>query len=162
MRRPFASTAICAEPSTWPAGWNVTCAPPRLDALAVADRLGRAGEILAVAQPHEIERLLRRQHRAMTGARMVGMAVRDQRLFDRPGRVDVEVAELAAHAGGRRRENVFGTHRRQICCSLMSRTLGAVREAGGGWRNPSSTLCAIRWPVVIDSGLTLRAPGMTQ
>ena len=24
MRRPLHSTAICAEPSTWPAGWNVT------------------------------------------------------------------------------------------------------------------------------------------
>ena len=49
------------------------------DALAIGDGLGRAGEILAVTQPHEIERLLRRQHRAMAGARMVGMGVRDQR-----------------------------------------------------------------------------------
>ena len=99
-------------------------------AFAVADRLDRPGKVFAVAQPHEIERLLRRQHRAMAGARMVGMAVRDQRPFDRPGRVDVEVAELAAYARGRKRENVFSTHRCQICCSLMSRTLGAVREAG--------------------------------
>ena len=27
MRRPLASTAICAEPSTCPAGWNVTRVP---------------------------------------------------------------------------------------------------------------------------------------
>ena len=27
MRSPSAATAICAEPSTWPAGWNVTVAP---------------------------------------------------------------------------------------------------------------------------------------
>jgi hypothetical protein len=86
-------------------------------ALAVADRLGRTGKIFAVAQPHEIERLLRRQHRAMAGAGMVGMAMRDQRPLDRTGRVDVEVAELAAHARGRRRENLFSTHRHQICCS---------------------------------------------
>ncbi len=56
------------------------------DGLAVADRLRRAGEILAVAQPHQVERLLRRQHRAVAGARVVGMAVRDQRLVDRPRR----------------------------------------------------------------------------
>ena len=81
-----------------------------VDAFAVADRLGRAGEILAVAQPHQIERFLRRQHRAMAGARMVGMGVRDQRPLDRPGRVDMKGAELAAHAGRRRRQDVFRTH----------------------------------------------------
>ena len=111
MRRPLHSTAICAEPSTWPAGWKVTRTPSSVDGLAVADRLRRAGEILAVAQPHDVERLLRRQHRAVAGARMVGMAVGDQRLVDRPRRVDVEAAALAAHAGRRRHQDVFGTHR---------------------------------------------------
>ena len=56
--------------------------------LAVARRLRRAGEILAVAQPHQVERLLRRQHRAVARPRMVGMAVRDHGLVDRPRRVD--------------------------------------------------------------------------
>ena len=83
-------------------------------ALAIADRLRGAREILAVAQPHEVERLLRGEHRAMAGARMVGMAMRDHGLLDRPGRVDVEAAGLAAHAGGRRQQDVFGTHRPQI------------------------------------------------
>jgi hypothetical protein len=85
------------------------------------------------------------------------MAVRDQRPFDRPGRVDVKIAELAAYARGRKRENVFSTHRRHICCSLMSRTLGrrsGSRKAAGA---TLVTLCAICCPVVMDSGLTLRA-----
>ena len=81
-----------------------------IDAFAVADRLGRTGEILAVAKPHEIERLLRRQHRAVAGAGMVGMGVRDQRPLDRPRRIDMKGAELAAHAGRRRHQDVFRTH----------------------------------------------------
>ena len=84
--------------------------------LAIGDRLRRAGEILAVAQPHQIERLLRRQHRAVTGARVVGMTVRDEGLVDRSRRIDMEAAELAAHAGRRRHEDVFGTHGPEICC----------------------------------------------
>ncbi len=81
------------------------------EALAVADRLRRAGEILAVAQPHQVERLLRRQHRAVAGAGMVGMGMRDQRPLDRPRRVDMEAAALAADAGRRRHQDVFRTHR---------------------------------------------------
>ena len=38
----------------------------------------------------------------MAGARMVGMGVRDQRPLDRPGRIDMKAAELAAYAGRRR------------------------------------------------------------
>ena len=79
--------------------------------LAVADDLRRAGETLAVAQAHDVERLLRRQHGAVPGARVVGMAVGDQGLLDRAGRIDVEAAGLAAHAGRGRDEDVFGTHR---------------------------------------------------
>ena len=82
-----------------------------IDALAIARRLGGAGETVAVAQPHQIERLRRRQHRAMAGARMVGMGVRDQRPLDRPGRVDMKSADLAAHAGRRWHQDVFGSHR---------------------------------------------------
>ena len=83
-----------------------------LHALAVADRLRRTGEILAVAQPHEVERLLRRQYRAMAGAGMVGMGVRDQRPLDRPGRIDMKAAALAAHAGRRQRQDIFRAHRK--------------------------------------------------
>ncbi len=36
-----------------------------LQFLAIGDRLRRAGKILAIAQPHDVERFLRRQHRAM-------------------------------------------------------------------------------------------------
>ena len=80
------------------------------DALAIGDGLRRAGEVLAVAQPHQIERLLRRQHGAVAGAGVVGMRVRDQRPLDRTRRVDVEAAALAAHAGRRRHQDVFGAH----------------------------------------------------
>ncbi len=68
------------------------------DALAVADGLRAAGEVLAVAQPHDVERLLRGEHRAVTGARVVRVAMRDQRPLDRAGRVDVEAAGFAADA----------------------------------------------------------------
>jgi hypothetical protein len=62
----------------------VTVDAAELHAFAIGDRLRRAGEIVAVAQPHHVERLWRGQHRAMAGARMVGMGVRDQRALDRP------------------------------------------------------------------------------
>ena len=48
----------------------------------------------------------------MPGARVIGMAMRDHRFVDRPSRVDVESAKLAAHAGGGRQQNVFGAHLR--------------------------------------------------
>ena len=80
------------------------------DAFSVARRLDRAGKILAIAQPHEIERLLCGQHRAMPGARMIGMGMRDQRALDRTGGVDMEAAELAAHTGRRQHQDVFRTH----------------------------------------------------
>ena len=81
------------------------------DGLAIADRLRRPGEALAVAQAHDVERLLRRQHGAMAGPRVVGMAVRNQGLLDRAGRIDVEAAGLAADPGRGRDEDVFGAHR---------------------------------------------------
>ena len=81
------------------------------DGFAIANGLRRAGKILAVAQPHQIERLLRGQHRAVAGAGMVGMGMRDQRPLDNPRRVDMKAARLAAQAGRRRHQDVFGTHR---------------------------------------------------
>ena len=103
-------TAICAEPSTWPAGWNLTRDVAEPDLLAIADRLRRAGEILAIAQPHHVQRFLRRQHRAVAGAGMVGMAVGDHGALDRADRIDVEAAGLAAQAGSNWQQDVLRTH----------------------------------------------------
>ena len=80
------------------------------DLFAIADRLRRAGEILAIAQPHDVERFLRRQHRAMAGAGMVGMAVRDHGALDGADRIDMEAARLAAQAGGDRHQDVLRSH----------------------------------------------------
>jgi hypothetical protein len=45
---------------------------------------------------------------------MIGMAMGDDGLVHRPGRVDMETAELAAHSGGRRQKKVFGAHPSEI------------------------------------------------
>ena len=82
-----------------------------LDLLAIMNGLRRLGEILAIAQPHQVERFLRGEHRAVAGPRMVGVPMRDQRLLDGARRVDVETAALAAHAGRRRNQDVFGADR---------------------------------------------------
>ena len=82
--------------------------------LAVTDRLGAAREIVAIAQPHHVERLLGAQHRAMAGAGVVGMAVRDYGALDGPDRVDMETARLAAQAGGDGHQDVLRTHFRYI------------------------------------------------
>ena len=62
------------------------------DGLSVFHRFGRAGEILAIARGHDGQRLRRRHHRAMAGARVIGMAVRNHRTVHRPHGVDIEVA----------------------------------------------------------------------
>ncbi len=79
--------------------------------LAIANRLRAAGEIVAVAQAHDVEGFLCCQDCAMPGARMVGVAMRDQGLFDGPRRVNMETAGLAAHTRRRRNQDIFGTHR---------------------------------------------------
>ena len=61
MRVPPASMAICAEPSTWPAGEKRTRHVADADGLAQGRLLGRAGEILAVAHGHDAQGLPRRQ-----------------------------------------------------------------------------------------------------
>ena len=67
--------------------------------LAIGDGLRAAGEVVAIAQPHHVERLLGGQHRAMAGPGVVGMAVGDHGALDRPHRIDMEAARLAAQAG---------------------------------------------------------------
>ena len=84
------------------------------DLLAIADRLRRSGKVLAIAQPHHVQRFLRRQHRAMAGAGMVGMAVGDHGPLDRADRVDVEGAGLAAQAVSSWQQDVLRTHVRHI------------------------------------------------
>src|SRR5262249_43972193 len=96
--------------------------------LAVAHRLRGAGEIFAVAQPHQVERLRRSQHRAMARARVVGMAVGDYGLVDWPGWIDVEAAKLAAYAGGGRNEDIFRPH---------SSKIGHARLCGRLWALPT-------------------------
>ena len=107
-------TAICAEPSTWPAGWNLIDDVAELDVFAIADRLRAAGEIVAIAQPHHVEGFLRGQHRAMAGPGVVGMAVGDDSALDRPHRVDMKAAGLAAQAGGNGHQDVLRAHVRYI------------------------------------------------
>jgi hypothetical protein len=78
------------------------------DGFAIAC-LRRAGEILPIAQPHEIERLPGGEHRAVACARVVGMAG-DDGLVHRPDRVDVEPAAPATQAGRGRHQDVFRAH----------------------------------------------------
>src|SRR5262245_42808155 len=91
------------------------CAPER-NGLAVADRLRRGGEVRAIAQEHEIERFLGGEHRAMASARMVGVAMCDHSLVHRLRGIDMETADFAVHAGGRRQEDIFGPHWLEIWC----------------------------------------------
>ena len=44
MRRPPRSTAICAEPSTWPAGWKLTLTSPSRIGAPKAAASARAGK----------------------------------------------------------------------------------------------------------------------
>ena len=78
--------------------------------LAVSNCLRAAGEVLAIAQPHHVERLPGGQHRAVAGPGMVGMAVGNQRALDRPHRIDMEAARLAAQAGRLGRQDVLRAH----------------------------------------------------
>ncbi len=80
------------------------------ECLARLCHLRGSGEIVAVAQPHQVERLLRGQHRAMARPGVIGVAVGDHGLVDRPRRIDMEAAGLAAHARRRRRQKLFGAH----------------------------------------------------
>ncbi len=80
------------------------------DLFAVANSLRAAGKIVAIAQPHHVERFLRGEYGAMAGPGVVGMAVRDHRPLDRPHRVDMEAARLAAEAGSSGDQDVVWAH----------------------------------------------------
>src|SRR5216684_2740270 len=91
---------------------------------AIGDGLRAARKIVAVAQPHHVERFLGGQHRAMARSSMVGMAVGDHGALDGPHRIDVETAGLAAQSGGNGYQDVLRTHpgyivRRKVHSSLL-------------------------------------------
>jgi hypothetical protein len=79
--------------------------------LAIANRLYAASEIIAVAQAHYVESFLRREDSAVPCARMIGVAMCDQGLFNRASRVNMEAAGFAAHTRWCRNQDIFRTHR---------------------------------------------------
>ena len=81
-----------------------------VDALPITDRLGRAGEILAETQPHDIEGFPGGEDGTVPCVRVVGVAVRDHCLIDGTGRIDMEITELAAHAARRRQHDILRSH----------------------------------------------------
>jgi len=85
------------------------CRAGEIDAFPVRERLGAAGEIRAIAQPHQIKRLLRRQYGAMAGTGVVGMSMGNNGALDGPRGVDMESTELAANARRRGDKNVLGS-----------------------------------------------------
>jgi hypothetical protein len=78
------------------------CDAAETDAFAITDGLHGAGKIVAVPQPHHVERLLGRQNRTVAGAGVIGVRVGDERALDRTSRIDMEGTWLAAHARRRR------------------------------------------------------------
>src|SRR5450631_2310947 len=78
--------------------------------LAIGDGLGAPGKIVAVAQPHHVERLLGCQHRAVARPGVVGMAVGDHGALDRARGVNMEAAGLAAETGGSWQQDVLRAH----------------------------------------------------
>ena len=128
MRRPLPRPRSAPSRARGRPDGSVTVTPPSVDASRrSATACVVPAKFVAVAQPHQVERLLRRQHRAVARPRMVGMAVGDHGLVDRPRRVDMEAAGLAAQAGRRRRQQVFGTHGAEIC------HIGAEEQTAIAW-----------------------------
>jgi hypothetical protein len=80
----------------------------------VGDGLGAAGEVLAVAQAHQVEGFARGEHRAMTRAGVIGVSMGDEGARNRPHRVDMKVAGLAAQPFRLPGENILRAHLRYI------------------------------------------------
>jgi hypothetical protein len=66
--------------------------------IAIPNHLCAPRKRIAIAQTHNIERFLSGQNRTMTGARVIGMPMRDQGLCDRLGGINVKTAGSAAYA----------------------------------------------------------------
>jgi hypothetical protein len=90
-------------------------------------RLGRTGVVGTIADCHDVERLWRCQHMAMTGAGVIGMAMGDQRPVDAAHRIDEEIAGRAVKPFGAGNEQVFGFH-------CHANQLGRQRAAQKGLR----------------------------
>ena len=80
----------------------------KAQALAISQRLCRAGEIFAETKAHDVQRLSRRQHRAMTGAGVIGMGVGDHGARDRPRRIDMKISGRAVKPCRRVRQHIGG------------------------------------------------------
>src|SRR6266699_3006766 len=119
MRRPSpaASTAICADPRTCPAGWKLTRVSP----------MARV-EILAVARRHDLQRLGGGQNRAVPRTRVIAVAVGDQGTRHRLGRVDVKIARWAVEPFGRWAEQGFRTHPRYLGSGGAPVSSGALSD----------------------------------
>ena len=78
--------------------------------LAMAHGLCATGEILSIAQAHNVKRFLSREHGAVARAGMVRMAVRDKGSLDRTNWIDIEAAGAAANTRSSRHKNIFDTH----------------------------------------------------
>src|SRR5262249_25240000 len=87
------------------------------------------GETLAIAQVHDVERLLRRQHRTMAAARMVGMSMGDDGPCHRSDGIDVEAARLAPESGGGGGPDVFRSPFCHIGSQLSSYYLRVFENA---------------------------------
>jgi predicted TPR repeat methyltransferase len=104
---------------------------------AIGNGLRAAGKIVAVAQPHHVERLLRRQHRAVACPGVVGMAVGDHGALHGAYRIDMEAAGLASQAGGDGHQDVLRTHAVYIVCGETRSSLA-----------PSAFEASIRFPAM--------------
>ncbi len=80
---------------------------------AVAQFLLRAAKAIAIARAHDRQRLRRRQHASVSGARMIGMPMRDQRPGHRARRIDVEFRLRAIEALRLGTEQGAGLHARK-------------------------------------------------
>ena len=75
------------------------------DRVACADRLGGAAKRLAVAHRHDAQRLWRREHAAVAGAGVVGMAMSDEGAGDRAHGIDKEIARRKIKSLGRENQS---------------------------------------------------------
>ena len=138
MRSPFGLDRDLRRAEHVAGGMERHLDAAEIDALAIADRLRGTGEILAIAQPHEVERFLRGEHRAVTGPRVVGMAVGDHA----PSRPAGSDRCGTRRACSRRRRasaaGVFGAHWPQIC-RVIARD-DAMRRMSNESRLPTGAL----------------------
>ena len=95
--------------------------------IAVTNGLRYSGKIFAIPRAHDGERFGGREHRAMPGARMIGMTVRDDGARDGRGRIDVKIARGTVKALRTAAEDfVKGGHAQDI---IMIRPLRSVLQA---------------------------------